>query len=156
MPIASLHTDHVAGDHTRGINFKYSQAQLQPPARIPGFIFHQTERTADNGTMPCFSSSKLCYDDHVRDFDLMGYKYSVLSTVGTAGLNLVLTMIPARDPEEFKLFPAKDVAWIQRWVKFTDANLDYLKVSRDTAAAKGDPPRRRCHTSRPSNVAPPD
>lgn len=25
------------------------------------------------------------------------YKYSVLSTVGTAGLNNVLTMIPARD-----------------------------------------------------------
>eukprot|EP01044_Picomonas_judraskeda_P043503 COSAG03_NODE_22913_length_285_cov_1.096774_1_plen_90_part_10 len=40
VPIASLHTDHVAGDNTRLINYKYAQNQLQPPARIPGFIFH--------------------------------------------------------------------------------------------------------------------
>jgi hypothetical protein len=51
--------------------------RLIPPSRVPGFIFHQTERTADNGTNPCFSSSKLCYDSNVRDFDLLGYKYSL-------------------------------------------------------------------------------
>jgi hypothetical protein len=41
----------------------------------------------------------------VQDFDLLGYKYSLLSTVGTAGQNLVVTMIPARDPAEFSMFP---------------------------------------------------
>jgi len=131
VPIASLHTDHVAADNTRIINYKYSVKQLIPPSRVPGFIFHQTERTADNGTNPCFSSSKLCYDSNVRDFDLMGYKYSLLSTVGTAGQNNVLTMIPARDVEEFKLFPAADLAFIKDWLAWTDTNLRFL---RNTAA----------------------
>lgn len=78
MPIASLHTDHVAGDNTRIINYKYAQNQLQPPSRIPGFIFHQTERTDDNGTMPCAGAGSgkanhwLCYDMHARDFDILG------------------------------------------------------------------------------------
>jgi hypothetical protein len=31
--------------------------------------------------------------------------YQVLSTVGTAGLNNVLTNIPARDLDEYALFP---------------------------------------------------
>ena len=69
VPIASLHTDHVAADNTRRINYIYvplfelsmcqlcqmwqANGQLIPPSRIPGFIFHQTERTADNGTNPC-------------------------------------------------------------------------------------------------------
>jgi hypothetical protein len=61
-------------DNTRIINYKYSIGQLQPSSRIPGFIFHQTERTADNGTNPCFGSEKLCYDSNARDFDLLGYK----------------------------------------------------------------------------------
>ena len=78
VPIASLHTDHVAGDNTRIINYKYAQNQLQPPSRIPGFIFHQTERTDDNGTMPCAGAGSgkanhwLCYDMHARDFDILG------------------------------------------------------------------------------------
>ena len=74
VPIASLHTDHVAADNTRIINYKYSVGQLQPSSRIPGFIFHQTERTADNGTNACFGSEKLCWDSNARDFDLLGYK----------------------------------------------------------------------------------
>ena len=50
--------------------------QLLPPSRVPGFIFHQTERTADNGTNPCFGGEALCFDNNTRDFDLLGYKYS--------------------------------------------------------------------------------
>ena len=98
--------------------------------------------------MPCAGAGSgaanhwLCYDMHARDFDILGYKYSLLSTVGcdlrvtlwsfsvmfwpfvvilcsfwelilgeiydsTAGQNLVMTMIPARDVEEFKLLPGK-------------------------------------------------
>ena len=78
MPIASLHADHVAADNARRINFLYSQGQLMPPVRIPGFIFHQTERTADDGRNPCFGGSTgehdgyACFDANVRDFDLLG------------------------------------------------------------------------------------
>ncbi len=121
VPIASLHTDHVAADNTRIINHRYSDEQLIPAARIPGFMFHQTERTADNGTSPCFGSSKLCYDNNARDFDLLGFKYSVISNVGTAGMNNILTFIPARDIEEFDLVPAVGaIDFIRSWIDFTD------------------------------------
>lgn len=126
VPIASLHADHVAADNTRIVNYKYAARQLLPPSRIPGFIFHQTERTADNGTNPCFGNSALCFDNNTRDFDLLGYKYSLLSTVGTAGLNNVVTMIPARDPTEFALFPAADRAFIRQWLEWTDVHAEYL------------------------------
>eukprot|EP00937_MAST-01D_sp_MAST-1D-sp2_P003944 g3944.t1 len=130
VPIASLHTDHVAADNTRLVNHRYAIEQLLPPSRIPGFIFHQTERTDDNGTNACFGGGQAnqpCYDMNVRDFDLLGYKYGLLSTIGTAGQNNVVTMIPARDPEEFKLFPQADRAFIQAWLAFTDEHLDALR-----------------------------
>ena len=109
MPIASLHADHVAADNMRIVNRKYAVQQLLPPSRLPGFMFHQTERTDDNGDNPCFGTGGgrtpgPCYDSNVRDFDFLGYKYSVLSTVGTAGQNNVLAMIPARDEQEMALY----------------------------------------------------
>ena len=76
VPIASLHADHVAADNTRIVNYRYAAQQLLPPSRVPGFIFHQTERTADDGSDPCFGSSALCFDNNTRDFDLLGYKVS--------------------------------------------------------------------------------
>ena len=39
-------------------------------------------------------------DWHTRDFDYLGYRYSVLSTIGTAGRNLVVANVPARDLED--------------------------------------------------------
>ena len=54
------------------------------------------QRTDDNGTFACAGAGMgkknnwLCYDMNARDFDLLGYKYSLLSTVGTAGQNLVV------------------------------------------------------------------
>jgi len=36
-------------------------------------------------------------------------------------------MIPARDPEEFALFPAEDTKFIHDWLAWTDANLDAVK-----------------------------
>jgi hypothetical protein len=125
------------------IRSRYAQNQLQPPARIPGFVFHQTERTDDNGTMPCAGAGSgarnhwLCYDMNVRDFDLLGYKYSLLSTVGTAGLNVVLTMIPARDVEEFKLLPQADVSFIRGWLQWTDSHLDFLRNTMPIATLLG-------------------
>jgi hypothetical protein len=76
VPINSLHTDHVAADNTRRVNYIYATQQYLPHARIPGFIFHQTERTADNGTNACFGNVKECWDSNTRDFDLLGYKVS--------------------------------------------------------------------------------
>jgi hypothetical protein len=85
-------------------------------------MFHQTERTDDNGSNPCFGFSDECFDSNVRDADLLGYRYSVISNLATAPLNNVLCMIPARDLEEFERFPAEDLAFIQQWLQFGDAH----------------------------------
>ena len=129
VPIASLHADHVAADNMRIVNHRYATDQLLPQARIPGFVFHQTERTSDNGTATCFGNAPLrpCFDSNVRDFDLLGYQYSVLSTVATAGQNVVLTMIPARDAAEFELLPKEDLAFVHDWLAWTDTHLDFLR-----------------------------
>ena len=43
-----------------------------------------------------------------RDWDYLGWRYSLLSSIAVAGWNNVLDMIPARDPEEFKHFSDAD------------------------------------------------
>ena len=53
MPIASLHTDHVAADNTRIVNFKYSTGQLIPASRIPGFAFHQVRAVCVHLSASC-------------------------------------------------------------------------------------------------------
>jgi hypothetical protein len=128
VPVKNLHTDHVAADNTRQINYIYSTQGLLPQSRIPGFVFHQSERTDDDGHFYCSKNEPRCVNNsNTRDFDYLGYKYSVLSTVGTAGLNNVFTMIPARDVAEFTLFPKDDVAWIRKWLAWTDAHIDNLR-----------------------------
>lgn len=104
--------------------------QFLPVQRIPGFAFHQTERTDDNGTAPCTMDTDICYDMNARDFDYLGYKYSLLSSIGTAGLNNVVCMIPARDEEEYTLFPQDDLRFISEWLAWTDANKKFLERCR--------------------------
>jgi hypothetical protein len=104
--------------------------QFLPSKRIPGFAFHQSERTDDNGTAPCTMDTDLCYDMNARDFDFLGYKFSLLSSIGTAGLNNVLCMIPARDQEEYALFPEEDLQFISHWLAWTDTNKKFLENTR--------------------------
>jgi len=97
---------------------------------VPGFAFHQSERTDDNGTVPCAMDTDICYDMNARDFDLLGYRFSLISSIGTAGLNNVVCMIPARDDEEFLLFPPEDLAFISNWLAWTDTNKKFLEQTR--------------------------
>ncbi|KAH8051959.1 hypothetical protein JL722_10404 [Aureococcus anophagefferens] len=124
VPIANLHADHVAADNLRRVNYAYAAAQLLPPSRVPGFIFHQAERTDDNGTDACFGGvpwrDAACYDVNARDFDYVGYKYSVLASVGSAGLNNVVAFLPGRDAAEWAALPDGDKAWIRGWLAWTD------------------------------------
>jgi hypothetical protein len=64
---------------------------------------------------------------HVRDFDIMAYKYSLLSTIGTAGQNNIVTMILAKDPGVFSMFSQADHDFISSWLNWTDTNLDNLR-----------------------------
>lgn len=125
--MTSLHTDHVAANNMRHVNYVYSTRQLIPPSRIPGFAFHQTERTDDDGTSYCFGGEGRCVNNsNTRDFDFLGYKYSLLSSIGTAGLNNVITMIPARDMAEFAMLPVEDLTFIKKWLVWTDEHLVQL------------------------------
>merc|ERR1719469_1676353 len=65
-----------------------------------------------------------------RDFDLLGYRYSLLSSVGSGGLNNVLNMLPARDLQEFRLFPKDDLAFVRDWLAWADDNVALLRLTR--------------------------
>jgi hypothetical protein len=52
----------------------------------------------------------------IRDFDHFGYKFALLSSVGSAGLNSIVNTLPARDAEEFEKFPKEDLAFIRGWL----------------------------------------
>ena len=40
---------------------------------------------------------------------------------------MVFTMIPARNKEEYDLFPSEDSEFVKRWLTFTDDNVKYLR-----------------------------
>jgi hypothetical protein len=81
-------------------------------------MFHQSERSSNGGdsSNPALNPSSLVWNHsiHTRDFDRLGFKYSVISSVGTAGLNNVLAMLPGRDPEVYAKFPQADKEFIKR------------------------------------------
>ena len=52
----------------------------------------------------------------IRDFDIFGYKFALLSSIGTAGLNSIVNTLPARDADEFDKFPQEDLKFIRDWL----------------------------------------
>jgi len=115
-----LHTDRVSGDRTRYINYMLRVNQYTPIELIPGFMTHQTQRNDRKG--------KRRYDGfRAKDWDVLGWKYSLISSIGTAPMNHVINMIPARDEQEFKAFSAADKRWFKDWMDWTDKNMDTLR-----------------------------
>lgn len=153
--VPTLSTDAVLANNMRRVNYVFRTRQLEANVRIPGFMMHQSERHFDNhcnitrGSLQGGGPSKCANPGHcacegpntgnfssenARDFDYLGYRYGLLSSIGTAGLNNVLAMLPARDEDEFKLFPEEDVAWINKWLNFTDENFEALHETIQLAA----------------------
>ncbi|UWZ84142.1 alpha-amylase family protein [Occallatibacter riparius] len=127
-PYPDLHFDRVSADRTRFVNYWYRNYQFAPEEVIPGYATHQTERSrnvpAADGQKP---HAETVYSRfRPRDWDYLGYRYSFLSSIATAGWNNVVDMIPARDPEESKHFSAADKAWIRKWLDWTVQNKQYL------------------------------
>lgn len=124
-----LHTDRLAGNKQRQIAKSYRDAYC-PNDALPGFAFHQTDRD------PTALQEKACPDgrcsnhSRVRDFDLLGYRYSLLSSIGSGGLNNILNMLPARDPYEFNLFPLEDLAFVRAWINWADQHVSLLQLTR--------------------------
>jgi hypothetical protein len=132
-PYPDLHFDRVSADRMRFVNYWYRNYQFAPEEIVPGYMTHQTERSVN---VPSEGSNgaergKLMFTRYrARDWDYLGYRYSVISSIATAGWNSVMDMIPARDVEEFKNFSADEKAWIRHWLDWTTRNRDYLQQTR--------------------------
>ncbi|CAF3331305.1 unnamed protein product [Rotaria sp. Silwood2] len=118
----SLHTDKISADFLRQGNVELRLEHFASMDCIPGFIGHQTERYSSDGSLPWF-------DNNLRDFDLMGFSYSLLSNIATAGLNLIHTFIPARDLQEFYLLPEDFLQFWSYWLKWTDEHIEEIRNS---------------------------
>ncbi len=115
-----LHTDRVSANRQRFAAWTYRVQRFCPPEILPGFMTHQTERSDAQGVMRRDRFRP-------RDWDLLGWKFSVLSSIGTAPFNHVVDYLPARDIEEFRAFPEEDKRWFRGWLDWTDRNASLLK-----------------------------
>lgn len=115
-----LHTDRVSANRQRFAAWTYRMQRFCPPEILPGFLTHQTER---NDARIVMRRDRF----RPRDWDVLGWKFSVLSSVGTAPFNHVVDYIPARDPDEFRAFSEEDKRWFREWLDWTDLNAAILK-----------------------------
>jgi len=118
-----LHTDRVSADRQRFAAWTYRVERFAPPEISPGFITHQSERSDAQGVMRRDRFRP-------RDWDYLGWKYSLLSSIATAPFNNVVDFIPARDTGEFKALSAEDKAWFRRWLDWAEENSVYFHALR--------------------------
>jgi len=133
VPFPDLSFDRVSADRERYTAYRYRLYEFAPSEIVPGFIGHQTSRADDSGDMP----SERTRDRGVvltrfraRDWDYLGWRYSLISSIAIAGWNNVIDMIPARDSSEHAYFSAADQAWFRHWIAWADTNREYLRHSR--------------------------
>jgi hypothetical protein len=127
-----LKLDRVSADRERYTAYRYRNYEFAPSEIVPGFITHQTGRNDDFGRMPEERTPKgqVLLPFRQRDWDYLGWRYSLLSSIAVAGWNNVLDMIPARDAEEFENFSEDDRRWFRHWIDWTAANRECLRHSR--------------------------
>lgn len=135
-PYPDLHFDRVSADRLRYVNYWYRNYQFAPEVIVPGFAFHQTERMRNlphsqngNGSEEHVELVNTSY--RARDWDQLGFQYSLLSSIATAGWNNVINMIPARDSDEARAFRIADQQWIRKWLEWAADHKEYLLRTRD-------------------------
>jgi hypothetical protein len=132
VPFPDLHFDRVSADRERYTAYRYRTYEFAPSEIVPGFIGHQTSRADDTGEMPDQQTDRgvMLRPLRARDWDYLGWRYSLLSSIAVAGWNNVLNMIPGRDPEEDRAFSDADRRWFRRWIDWTAANREFLRHTR--------------------------
>jgi hypothetical protein len=133
VPFPDLHFDRVSADRQRYTAYRYRLYDFAPNEIVPGFATHQTPRSDDTGRMPeqrTDDRGVVLQRFRARDWDYLGWRYSLLSSIATGGWNNVLNMIPARDEDEFKHFSQADRRWFRGWIDWTDRNKEYLRHTR--------------------------
>lgn len=123
VPFPDMHFDRVSGNRQRYTAYRYRIRDYCPPELMPGFLFHQSPRLDHEGRL-------VREPFRIRDWDYIGWKYSLFSSIATAGLNNVIDMIPARDPEEYHHFAEEDKRFIRSWLDWTAEHREYLLNTR--------------------------
>jgi hypothetical protein len=123
VPFPDLHFDRVSANRERYTAYRYRIRDFAPPELMPGYMTHQTPRSNDTGEMVETAFRR-------RDWDYLGWRYSAISSIAVGGLNNVVDMLPARDPEEFKNFSTEDIAFFRIWLAWTDTNREFLRNTR--------------------------
>ena len=132
-PYPDLHFDRVSADRERYTAYRYRNYEFAPSEIVPGFVTHQTSRSNDQDEMPSMKTAErgvVLLPYRVRDWDYLGWRYSLLSSIAVGGWNNVLNMIPARDSAERTNFSQSDRAWLRRWLDWTVTNKEYLRHTR--------------------------
>jgi hypothetical protein len=133
-PYPDLHFDRVSADRERYVDYWYRNYMFAPEELIPGYMTHQTERSRNvpvttNGVTR--SEEQFINSTYrARDWDYLGFKYSVISSSASGGWNDVMDMIPGRDLAEFQNFSAEDKKWIRDWIAWTRENKEFLRHTR--------------------------
>ena len=107
-----LHTDRCYAARHRYKWFWHVVDQFAPTEIIPGFITHSGS------------------PQHVHDWDYIGWKYSMLSTVGTAPFNLVVNYLPVLSVDENNAMSQADKDWFNYWMDWAESHLDYMRNAR--------------------------
>lgn len=123
-----LHWSRVSADRQRRTAYWYRTECFVPSEIMPGYMTHQTPRLTEKGECPRGRF-------RAADWDLLGWKYSVISSIATAPFNLVVNFIPARDEREFRAFSEADRKWFRDWFDWTDRNLEILRHVRPILGA---------------------
>lgn len=116
-----LHFSRVSGDRQRWATWYYRMEQFTPWELVPGYMTHQTPRNDPSGH--CVRDQPF----HVRDWDYLGWRYSVICSIATAPFNHVVDLLPARDEDEFKHFRPADQTWLRAWMDWTDQHRETLQ-----------------------------
>jgi hypothetical protein len=132
VPFPDLHFDRVSADRERFTAYRYRNYEFAPSEIVPGFITHQTSRSDETDDMPSVKTDQgvLLSRFRARDWDSLGWRYSLLSSIAIAGWNNLINMIPARDLEEFRHFADADKRWFRQWIDWTDRNREFLRRTR--------------------------
>jgi hypothetical protein len=132
VPFPDLHFDRVSANRERYTAYRYRNYEFAPSELVPGFITHQTSRGDDTGEMPEKKTDKgiALLPFRQRDWDYLGWRYSLLSSIAIAGWNNVLDMIPARDAAEHAAFSEADKQWFRGWIDWTASNKEVLRRTR--------------------------
>jgi len=118
-----LHFDRSSATQQRLTTYWYRNIQFCPTEIMPGFITHQTARKNADGDV-IYNT-----DFNIRDWDFLGWKFSLISSIATAPFAHCVDMIPARDQREYELF-SRDIEsqqFIRNWFDWTDRNATVLK-----------------------------